>query len=371
MFESDSKNDRTECCICFNEVNLSEVINLSNVSEELITSGKEITSYKGCNVQCCRKTYHISCLNEWFKTKQSCPMCRENITIDSSIFPDYIVRRYPIDYTSFGFYDRIDITIINTNDWHWHYPYTHYQLRGRPVRDTSNLTPVEISSDEIAMNTNDQQLGDDRIGQMEIDTLRIDNTTPGLIRARDEQVRMRVIRDTSNLPPVEITRTNGGELISSIEVPQPLNVDFDGDELTFNEPTVTHIRTFQSQTFHSWISTRCSTLNFNIENSSPMIRRSDRNRSYELESVCLQFLRVDLPYYNTEIINYIRFPDIIISNLRKYLEQSIKKFRNNQKSSILFFNLISPFLFSTVKTTKNKIIKTNNFQKVVKMVKQK
>ena len=75
------QNEITECCICFNLIDSS-----SNNIDIL-----EYESYIGmaillnmdnnavCKLDCCKKMFHISCLNEWLNKRNNCPMCREQI----------------------------------------------------------------------------------------------------------------------------------------------------------------------------------------------------------------------------------------------------------------------------------------------------
>ena len=92
---NDRKEDNKECCICFCEIDISSNnLELSETSDELIGLSQlffneVIPSCKSCTTSCCKKDYHISCLNEWLKNKPSCPMCREIIPRNISIFPDY------------------------------------------------------------------------------------------------------------------------------------------------------------------------------------------------------------------------------------------------------------------------------------------
>lgn len=55
----DIKTDDNECSIC-----KMEYINTDTV-------------YK---VKCCNTIFHYECIDEWYKHKNSCPLCRENIT---------------------------------------------------------------------------------------------------------------------------------------------------------------------------------------------------------------------------------------------------------------------------------------------------
>jgi len=60
VFEEDCDSD---CVICF----------------EVLKESKHITKCKTCN-----NKFHSNCLQRWLANKQSCPLCRSNITIDQS-----------------------------------------------------------------------------------------------------------------------------------------------------------------------------------------------------------------------------------------------------------------------------------------------
>lgn len=417
MSESVSNNDRTEdtteCCICFSEVNLCEVIKLSNVSPD-----KDITSYKCCTVECCKKTYHISCLNEWFKTKPSCPMCREKIYVNRKIFPEYRV-----------------------NNYNWYWPYRHYQLTGRVFRETRDLPLAEITR------TNGGELISSMEGPQPLDIRSLDSNFDGDELIMNEQFQTIEVSRNQILQSWETSFETfrsqtfssqiGGIVYppimygSSIEIYgvstinnslRWRNISFSVDyerkifdffnlerymidvlaefpeyrnEMLLNISSICDQKDeiVRGLYFHSIsrdnIFDLCRQLEEKIQllknnvtskfyirdhfewteiimrSSNPLhvIRRSYRNRHYDIESVSLQFLSVDLPYYNTEIINFIRFPNIIISNLRKYLESSIKKIRKGKKSSVLFLGLIQPFLSNF--TTQNNKFKKNSKTKVI------
>ncbi len=59
---STSKNDKELCCICLDEIDLAQ---------EIIT--------KKCNHH-----YHEDCLNNWLKTKNICPLCRQEEPLKSN-----------------------------------------------------------------------------------------------------------------------------------------------------------------------------------------------------------------------------------------------------------------------------------------------
>lgn len=60
MFTEDNKfDDKCECSICLEELKESQMI---------------------VKVKCCRHVFHCTCFKEWFKTKSTCPLCRQNLS---------------------------------------------------------------------------------------------------------------------------------------------------------------------------------------------------------------------------------------------------------------------------------------------------
>ena len=74
------------CCICLTEIKNKKSIFLEN----------------------CNHEYHVDCLTEWFKIKQTCPSCRSNQMNACILLNNYQIRkrkRHVVFKIIDGFYD--------------------------------------------------------------------------------------------------------------------------------------------------------------------------------------------------------------------------------------------------------------------------
>lgn len=75
------QNEITECCICFNLIDeSSNNIDLLEYESYIgIAILENMDDHSVCTLDCCKKMFHLSCLNEWLNKRNNCPMCRELI----------------------------------------------------------------------------------------------------------------------------------------------------------------------------------------------------------------------------------------------------------------------------------------------------
>jgi len=91
MQENTKTND---CIICF----------------ETLAQQRELNFRLGCKS---RHTFHLRCINQWFQKSNSCPLCREEISINSIWdFPLMLYSIYTIAVVYFVFYTTFILLLL-------------------------------------------------------------------------------------------------------------------------------------------------------------------------------------------------------------------------------------------------------------------
>ena len=79
-------NAQNDCIICF----------------EMLDKKPELNFQLGCHS---KHTFHLRCINQWFQKSSSCPLCREEIIMNSVWdFPLIVYSIYTVIIVYFTFY---------------------------------------------------------------------------------------------------------------------------------------------------------------------------------------------------------------------------------------------------------------------------